>query len=727
MKLDKVLPISLDHSFRRKTFYNFKTIEQQHNDLIRYIRHHHENGEHVHEAKQIDYLNFVTDTGLKVNWNMRNVINYTNNRVTNLVLGSFKDGRKEIIDGRVSTFEDNKVHDLISERLLADFLFVNSKIDELWSGMAYVNIHKLDVLEEVEEGYRLSSDNLLKIDEGYILYFPRGTYLLDEPVKNLSFGVGAKLFINDIEFELSAFPQQVNNVEQNSQRLNNLVTGINAGLNTNLDPINSYGNTVYGSEALKHAHGQRRNTMIGQDAGKELDSTYSATAVGAGALMESRFTDRGTYIGGNAGKWAGASGNIVGRHQLYSTPDINKTLNTYWPNWRDYAGKVDQPAFMANKRSDNQSNVAVGRNAQGFNITTKRSVGIGYNAMEQTLNGDGIVAIGENAFQYGLKAKYSTFVGGRAGWHMMDSYQDTVIGKSAAQELVHSSHNTIIGYGAAGWRWGNHEDKLDRNVVIGRNAMARSKGNAFANTVIGENAMSVSTDSKENTILGHSAGANNENGFRNTFIGANGGTQLKNAKNATALGYNALNNPTMNGYENITGIGQNSSVTGSNQLQLGNSKTTPYSFQAIQLRSDKRDKADIQETTLGLEFIKKLKPVEYRLDLREDYYETDENGEFIVDEFGNRTPIPKDGSKKRERLHQGFIAQDVQKITEDMGIDFAGLQHHEKDGGEDVYSIGYEEFIAPIINAIQEQNKLIEKQQNQINYLTSKYVERGVK
>src|SRR5699024_8638667 len=140
-----------------------------------------------------------------------------------------------------------------------------------------------------------------------------------------------------------------------------------------------------------------------------------------------------------------------------------------------------------------------------------------------------------------------------------------------------------------------------------------------------------------------------------------------------------------------------------------------------------RDKADIQHSSLGLDFIKKLKPVEYRLDLREDYFETDENGDFIVDEFGNRTPIPKDGSKKRERLHQGFIAQDVQKITEDMGIDFAGLQHHEKDGGEDVYSIGYEEMIAPIVKAIQEQNKMIEKQQNQINYLTAKYVERGVK
>ena len=78
---------------------------------------------------------------------MRNVINYTNNRVSNLVLGSFKDGRKEIIDSRVSTFNNNTVHTILSERLLADFLFINSKIDELWSGMAYVNI-QINVTQE---------------------------------------------------------------------------------------------------------------------------------------------------------------------------------------------------------------------------------------------------------------------------------------------------------------------------------------------------------------------------------------------------------------------------------------------------------------------------------------------------------------------------------------------------------------------------------------------------
>ena len=54
---------------------------------------------------------------------------------------------------------------------------------------------------------------------------------------------------------------------------------------------------------------------------------------------------------------------------------------------------------------------------------------------------------------------------------------------------------------------------------------------------------------------------------------------------------------------NITCIGYNSQVTGSNQLQLGDSSTTTYVYGTVQNRSDKRDKADIQPTNLG-DFIK---------------------------------------------------------------------------------------------------------------------------
>lgn len=592
--------------------------------------------------------------------------------------------------------------------------FVNDLADRIGKynhGSFYVNVESLDVLEPIEsrntdlyydKWYKIAYDNIYKINPNYILYFPSGNYVLEDELNNMCFGQDATIVLNNLEFHLSNEPQQINSFEQNRQRLNNFVTGINAGLNVNNDPKRSYGNTVIGSEAFKKAESQRRNTMVGQDAGKELITSYSNTGIGVGTLMESHIADRGTYIGGNAGKWAGANDNLVGGHQLYQENDINNTLNTYWPNWRSYAGQWNAPKFKASVPEDNQSNVAIGRNAQGYNITTKRSVGLGYNAMEQTLNGDGVVAIGENAFQYGISGLFSTFVGGRASWHMMESEQDVVVGKSAGQELVHSKYNTILGYGSAWWENGNYDDVLERNVIIGRNAMRLSKGNANSNTVVGENAMSESDGAEENTMLGHSAGTIIGTGVKNTFVGGNAGASLVGNNTSTAVGYNALNNGDLSGYSNITGLGQNSSVSDSNQVQLGNSSATPYAFQALQVRSDRRDKTNINKTKLGLEFIKKLKPVEYQLDIREEY---EENG------------IDKNGSLARQRHHQGFIAQDVKDISDEMGIDFAGIQHHEVNGGKDVYSLGYEEFIAPITNAIQEQQKMIESMKAEITDL----------
>src|SRR5699024_7628022 len=63
---------------------------------------------------------------------------------------------------------------------------------------------------------------------------------------------------------------------------------------------------------------------------------------------------------------------------------------------------------------------------------------------------------------------------------------------------------------------------------------------------------------------------------------------------------------------------------------------------------------------------------------------------------------PNDGSMKRTRKHHGVIAQEVRKVMEDMQVEFGGFQDHSLNGGNDVLSIGYEEFIAPLIQSTQE-------------------------
>lgn len=212
--------------------------------------------------------------------------------------------------------------------------------------------------------------------------------------------------------------------------------------------------------------------------------------------------------------------------------------------------------------------------------------------------------------------------------------------------------------------------------------------------------------------FGANALASNLVGNECTAIGAGA---LQNSLNSTNTAFGAYANSNNINWVNTTAIGYQAQVTGDSQVQLGNSSTTTYVYGTVQNRSDLRDKADVQDTILGLDFISKLRPVDYKWNLREDYKSefpvqgelSNEDFKVIMDlwiEENKLVNLENDGSKKRNRFHHGFIAQEVR----DLGVDFGGFQDHSKNGGEDVLSIGYDEFIAPMIKAIQELKAEIE-------------------
>lgn len=136
---------------------------------------------------------------------------------------------------------------------------------------------------------------------------------------------------------------------------------------------------------------------------------------------------------------------------------------------------------------------------------------------------------------------------------------------------------------------------------------------------------------------------------------------------------------------NLFSSTDNSSDLGTSGLRWDDVYATNGTIQT----SDRRDKKDIVSTSLGLDFIKQLNPVEYKW---------------------------KDGN----RCHQGMIAQDVEKALN--GKDFAGLikgQKLDQNGqlkeldfkNEETYRTGlrYAEFIAPLIKAVQELSKQVEE------------------
>jgi hypothetical protein len=117
--------------------------------------------------------------------------------------------------------------------------------------------------------------------------------------------------------------------------------------------------------------------------------------------------------------------------------------------------------------------------------------------------------------------------------------------------------------------------------------------------------------------------------------------------------------------------------------------------------SDCRDKTDIQElpTNLGLNLIKKLRPVKFKWDHRDVYVM---NCGF---EYGQ-----KDGTLKGEKDHYGLIAQELKNALDELNVTFDALNYTQE---QDAYRLTYEELIAPIIKSIQELEERVSNLENQ--------------
>jgi hypothetical protein len=323
----------------------------------------------------------------------------------------------------------------------------------------------------------------------------------------------------------------------------------------------------------------------------------------------------------------------------------------------------------------------------------------GYNAGTAVTTGTSNTAVGYEAGA-GYNTSFNTYVGYVAGRNF-SSNGNTGVGNSALQGIFGSStgsNNTGIGF------WGL------RDLTTGT-----------SNTALGYTAGDSISSGSFNTCAGGTAGSNVTTGTANTLIGYNAGGGLSTGGTNCALGDSAYSS---GNYTNSTCLGYNSQVTGSNQVQLGDSSTTTYAYGAVQDRSDARDKTDIRDTQLGLSFILALRPRDFKWDMREDYrtpspvrpdpltYPTDAAYQAALsqweidyanwEEANKLANITHNGTHTRVRYHQGLIAQEVKQAMDQLGVDFGGYQDHSIKGGDAVLTIGYEELVAPLIKAIQE-------------------------
>ena len=399
--------------------------------------------------------------------------------------------------------------------------------------------------------------------------------------------------------------------------------------------------------------------------------------------------------------------------------------------------------FGAARSSDNSSagSVVIGKEAAQFR-GTRESVIIGSRAMSRE------AAAGD---RYGSR---NVVVGYRAGMGMRTespSASDSmvVIGHNAGSGNFLSSGSVIIGSGAAG----RHEQQTTPHfgvmgggaVVIGLNAGCSTEAAPNSRSTIGENQIAIGNSAQSAFYNIQNPRPDNIISIGNgQFCGGNAsigiGLSVNNDKqyssNAVAIGYHANtagdfgvaiggdSNQQENGaafgrgakagnaclalgpmskalFQQSTAIGLAATAEADNQIKIGTADSSVVAHSAIGVVSDARDKTDIRDTVLGLDFIMKLRAVDWRVDSRSKY---------AADEI-------KDGSKAGKRFHHGFVAQEIKQIIDDTGVDFAGFNDCAHQGGAEQMYLSYTELFGPLVKAVQEQQQQIKSQQEMINQL----------
>lgn len=309
------------------------------------------------------------------------------------------------------------------------------------------------------------------------------------------------------------------------------------------------------------------------------------------------------------------------------------------------------------------TNTAFGNFALSSNISGNYNMAIGAQALFSNTTGlyntaNGYVALYSNTtgslnVANGMQSLYSNTTGNN----------NTANGVSALLSNTIGIDNTATGHLAL-----SNNITGSNNTANGVSALKNTTGDG--NTAYGSEAMAINSIGVYNTANGAQALYSNSTGSYNT-----------------AIGHIALNNNSTG--SNNVGIGYDALVpssTGSNQVRIGNTAITYAGVQvAWTITSDKRLKDTIEESALGLNFINALNPVSY----------TRRNDEHKKTEYG-------------------FIAQEVEQVLKNNNVSNSGIITIDD---QEMYSMRYNDIIAPLVKAIQEQQVLIDTLTKRIEVL----------
>lgn len=338
------------------------------------------------------------------------------------------------------------------------------------------------------------------------------------------------------------------------------------------------------------------------------------------------------------------------------------------------------------------SNTIVGAMAGATQETAINNTLVGYSAGRNTTTGSNNSFYGMGAGQLNTTGATNTANGTFALYANLTGSSNTAFGYKALYNNT-GGENTAVGYeallsnttGASGCAFGRQALRSNltglSNIAIGERALYTNTAGHW-NIGIGWDALKVNTVSF-NTAIGYNAGIDITTGAENVLIGKSAGGTMTTGESNICIGKEAGDN-ILTGSFNIV-IGENataSSTSVSNELTLGDTGISSFrcNQQSISSLSDGRDKTEVEDLPLGLDFIDTLRPVKFKWDTR-------------------------DGNCKDGSFEAGFIAQDLQSAQSTSNADYLKMV---MDENPDRLEAAYGQLIPVLVQAIKDLKSEIE-------------------
>ena len=503
----------------------------------------------------------------------------------------------------------------------------------------------------------------------------------------------------------------------NNTTVYSTAVGAYAGGGTSTSALTATGGVYLGYYAGTLVSSGDYNVCIGYASGDELADATKNILIGAdsGGTMTNNV---GNVVIGHQALDAADSGenyNVAIGHQAMSTandPEYDYNIAIGYQalmGGTHVDGQRDCIAIGSNTldTADNEGyyNIAMGKGAMGTGIVSADDcIGIGRLALEDNTSGQNI-GIGYQAGTNLTAGDKNVALGYQALGSQSTGDRNIAIGMKALYQCTNSDNegdNVAIGHKA-----GEFIGDAEKNIAIGTYALESVTGTPLTgqgNVGVGWEALTaVITDAQHNTAVGYEAGESITTGDFNICIGSRSGENIATGSNNVMLGFHLNASAADVTHEIVIGAGADVSNdfdgAGTETCRIGRASdyiTVDFGENATWSHSsDIRIKKDISDNELGLDFINGLRTVSYKKKAPSEYPK----------EFKGYDPNETE-RKNPNRIHYGFIAQEVKEAMDKVGHSNFPMWSENKDSMQELAEA---ELITPLVKAVQELSEEMEK------------------